>query len=392
MCENERGDKREKDTDQPKESIKEEIKDADQKEDLIYILIKHYPGPATIAFFVLLAIIIGQFTYAGSKLAKVNENYELLNQKISELPSKEEYEELKAQIDEQQKIISGYNNFENIRQFYPDITIEVNTIDNTVSYSNAPLIIGRKSIFYDLEGVKYVSEDLIGETILLTYTEEDKEVYFLGQYNENYHWNGYCVTNAYNSDGTLYGLCESNFIDGERQDYTSFYQVGSEYIYAHRVKNGELFEGVTVRYCYEDTDGKAFSMDNVRSTDINYVDSYIREKGIDKIRQIYTGTTNQKYYQDNSGDAYRVRFDDEGYVTSLYKGRFADGYGNDETLKAYAIEYNDNYKGYFLNENTVFENGKASEKSTHLLPDDELDKMTSNIDMGKYTSYLKWKR
>ena len=63
----------------------------------------------------------------------------------------------------------------------------------------------------DTKGNVYLAEDLIDETVLLTYNEDDKEIFFLGQYNKEYHWNGYCVTNAYNSDGSLYGIFESNF-------------------------------------------------------------------------------------------------------------------------------------------------------------------------------------
>ena len=47
-----------------------------------------------------------------------------------------------------------------------------------------------------------LAEDYINKTVLLTYKDKNNEqnnvdVYFLGQYNENYHWDGFCVTNVY---------------------------------------------------------------------------------------------------------------------------------------------------------------------------------------------------
>lgn len=64
----------------------------------------------------------------------------------------------------------------------------------------------------DSNGKVYLAEELIGETILLTYKEDGKEVYFLGQYNAKFHWDGYCITNVYFSDGSLYSICESNLM------------------------------------------------------------------------------------------------------------------------------------------------------------------------------------
>ena len=104
----------------------------------------------------------------------------------------------------------------------------------------------------DADGKVYLAENLINETILLTYMEADKEVYFLGQYNENYNWNGYCITNAYNSNGTLYGICESNFDNGKRLDYKSFYlSDSSEWILSDRTCDGNENIGTSITYNLE---------------------------------------------------------------------------------------------------------------------------------------------
>lgn len=45
----------------------------------------------------------------------------------------------------------------------------------------------------DADGKVYMANDLIDMRVILFYKEEDKEVFFLGQYNENYHWDRYLV-------------------------------------------------------------------------------------------------------------------------------------------------------------------------------------------------------
>ena len=121
---------------------------------------------------------------------------------------------------------------------------------NDINYSTSKQYIVESSLIgYDINGNKYIARDLIGETVLLTYTEDDKEVYFLGQYNENYHWDGYCVTNSYFNNGVLFGICESNFDDGDRLDYISFYYSdNSKWIYANREKINDENVGVTINY------------------------------------------------------------------------------------------------------------------------------------------------
>ncbi len=155
---------------------------------------------------------------------------------IHDLPTNDQIENLENRIDSLEKITNQYSNFEDIKKFYPDINIEVNAYEKEPNYGSAPINVTKQSIFYDIEGVSYVSDELIGQIILLSYAEGDKEVYFLGTYNENYHWDGYCVTNSYNADGTLYGICESQFDNGERINYISFYKEGDDFIYGNRQK------------------------------------------------------------------------------------------------------------------------------------------------------------
>lgn len=99
---------------------------------------------------------------------------------------------------------------------FNNISIKDNDISQVATPLEPEMVIGK-----DLNGNEYIAEELVNKTILLSYydKEDDKIVYFLGQYNKEYHWDGYCVTNSYYTDGTFHGVCESNFYNGKRLDY-----------------------------------------------------------------------------------------------------------------------------------------------------------------------------
>ena len=112
--------------------------------------------------------------------------------------------------------------------------------------------------------------------MLLTYNENGKEVYFFGKLNKKFNWDGYCITNTYNNDGTLYGICESNFIDGKRIDYESFYlsSIEDEWIHTKRIckKDGNL--GISERYNFQYNKVKNFTNTNVRIYDLLYIKDF----------------------------------------------------------------------------------------------------------------------
>ena len=223
----------------------------------------------------------------------------------------------------------------------------------------------------DSDGNAYIAEDLINTTILLTYTEGDKEVYFLGQYNENYRWNGYCVTNAYYMDGTLYGICESNFENGQRLDYKSFYkEKDNEWTYSNRVCTDEGNLGTSIGYTLEYNKVKNFTNTNVRVTDILYVDKFI-EAVNPLMRKYYHGNTSGGVYNDDSGQAYYVEYFEDGTVKTLYQGNFIGGQFNDNTDEAWYIVKEVNtrymyYKGFFEDRAPLYNDGYEFENPINL--------------------------
>lgn len=262
------------------------------------------------------------------------------------------------------------------------VSIERNDIGiSTTSFSE------NTTVGTDSDGNVYIAKDLIEETILLTYIDGDKEVYFLGQYNENYNWDGFCVTNAYNLDGSLYGICESNFDNGKRLNYKSFVlsDISNNWIFSNRVCDGDKNIGTNIHYslCYDKI--KNFTSTNVKTSDILYVDKFLQNVDA-TITKYYSGNTSNSLFNDDSGNAYEVIYDKDGTIRTLYMGNFVDGYFNDNTGNAWDIAYSDEYGVYFYNKGK-FKNGIFVDNSTTPVSIDEINNIISEYD---FTCELKW--
>lgn len=307
--------------------------------------------------------------------------------------------EISSEIVEMKKGIAELNGFKETILSIPSLYLKMDEGDynymesasveaNSISSVGSGQLDANTYIGTDANGIDYVAEEWVGETVLISYQEGGKEVYFLGQYNENYHWNGYCVTNAYNADGTFYGICESNFDDGKRLDYVSFYYSGdNEWSYANRELINDENVGVTINYYIQDSKVKNFTPTNVRVTDILYADAYIGSA--DKyIIKYYAGNTINNVFNDTTGNAYEVKYDADGTVRMLYVGRFVDGNCNDVTGEAFSIVYSDEYDAYFYNTGK-FIDGKAEEHSDEPIIVDEINEIVKEY---SFDCELKWKQ
>ena len=241
------------------------------------------------------------------------------------------------------------------------------------------------------DGEPCYAKDVVNEPILITYTEGDKEIYFYGMYNENYHWNGYCVTNAYYiSDGTLFGICESNFEDGNRLDYISLYRSDvdkNKWLYSDKESVNEDNVGVNKSYALDYINKKNFTSTNVRISDVLYVDKFIDTTN-PKVLTYYYGNTSNGVYSDNSGKAYEVIYNEDGTVKTLYVGRFSDGTFNDATGKAWDIAYADQY-GFYVHNIGTFKNGSAVNKSHDPISIEDINKIISEY---TFDCELDWKQ
>lgn len=257
-----------------------------------------------------------------------------------------------------------------------NISVEPNNISTVTTTFTATTCIGT-----DSDGNTYIAKDLIDKTILLTFVQDDKEIYFLGQYNENYHWDGYCVTNTYNLDGSLFGICESTFDDGNRLDYESFYmsETKNEWIYTDRDcskdENGNVVnKGDSIRYNFNYGETKNFTSTNVRVTDMLYIEDFQDSKDRTMLSH-YSGATSDGVYNDESGDAYLIKYNKKGFVKTFYKGRFKDGYFQDEDALEIVLDESNNINRYFIYEGK-FENGsRENDESIRYITQEEIDKI-----------------
>lgn len=61
-----------------------------------------------------------------------------------------------------------------------------------------------------------------------------------------------------------------------------------------------------------------------------YVDNFV-ENQEKRMTQYYVGNTSDSKYNDDTGNAYLIKFDESGNVITLYTGRFRNGQLHDES-------------------------------------------------------------
>lgn len=259
---------------------------------------------------------------------------------------------------------------------------KTNMVPNVTSSLTSDICVGT-----DSSGKEYFADELVNETILITYEEKDKDVFFLGQYNEDYHWDGYCITNAYWRDGSLYGICESNFEDGKRLDYKTVVSVEeNEWDFYSRKSIGNVNSGTSIKYSFQYNTIKNFTNTNVRASDILYTDNFIETQDAVML-QYYYGNTADGKYNDNTGNAYLVKFYEDGTVKTLYVGNFLNGTFNDDTNNAWNIVYAEEL-GYYIYHSGIFKNGSAVDNSIEPITQQQIDEIISAYNFG---CTLKWK-
>ena len=83
----------------------------------------------------------------------------------------------------------------------------------------------------------------------------------------------------------------------------------------------------------------------------------------------YAGETSDGLYNDTTGNAYLVKYFENGLTKTIYKGNFVDGQFNDETGKAwYIVKEEDTeymyYKGIFHNGSPEIKTGEFKNSIT----------------------------
>lgn len=242
---------------------------------------------------------------------------------------------------------------------YSATQLNYSTTDLEAGHSQGPSLKPDGIIGEDSEtGEEYKAKSLVNKKILVPYKENGQEVYFLGQYNAEYHWDGNCIINVYRKN-RLVLVTNANYDNGKLQDYRQVLEgKGSTWIISNRKAHKNYNSGENWSYYKNSEITKKFSMSNVTVSDIIGVEKIKSKFSDSDLEGYYHGRTSNGKYNDNTGKAYLVKyFKDSKYVKTLYQGRFEDGEFEDSTGDAWYIvkEENTNYMYY----KGIFESGTA---------------------------------
>ncbi len=264
----------------------------------------------------------------------------------------------------------------------------IDAYKNNEYYLNAPSWISTDVIAVDLENDReYQAVDLIGEKLLLPYIKDGQEVFFCGQFDENNQWDGECLINVYKDD-QLSLIMEAEYEGGTLKKYKQVLAgktlAGTEvWIVAERENSGESNSGNSWNYIRDKAHTKEFEFDEVEIDDMMTVRDF--ESSIDtRVEGFYHGDTSNGTYNDQKGDAYLIKYAEDGTVRTLYVGGFRNGKFDDVSGDAWYITKSDNtaymyFKGNFENgdpiqeSKKVFENELTMERITEILQENSFE-------------------
>lgn len=245
---------------------------------------------------------------------------------------------------------------------------------------------------------KYKANKFKGKKILLPYTENGKEVYFYGQYNKYYHWDGHCILNIYDNN-KLSGIMDGWYRDGELISYNritediKIQKINNKeekikiWRISKRVHRSNVNTGETYTYFRVSNKKKKFNLKNVESKDI--MSSMDFEKWLDTpLEGYYKGDTSDGKYNDETGNAYSIKYFQDGTTRLIYCGNFENGEFNDHTGNAWYIAIDEDAKKYIYFKGN-FTNGKPDEIESHKREDIENEDIHKLIDEIKFNSEIK---
>lgn len=240
-----------------------------------------------------------------------------------------------------QKIFSHFFVYRPTVFFASAITSTYDGVDAPYS-SESPQISAMSYVVYSASNPEreYTAAEVAEQPLLLPYTENGNEVYFYGQLDSAGNWDGRCIVNIY--DGNVLQLITDAMYDGGtllscKQAFPDTVTSGEDvWVISERKVEDGFSTGETYRYFRSDDYTKSFSLDNVEPDDILNVDEFSAQI-TSTLEGYYCGEISDGQYNDDSGDAYFVKFFQDGTVRTLYVGNFKDGQFNDQTGTAWMI-------------------------------------------------------
>lgn len=230
---------------------------------------------------------------------------------------------------------------------------------------------------------KYKASDLINTNILVPYEQDGNNVLFYGKYNELNHWDGNCIINVYRNDNLIL-VMDAVYEDGTLKNYDQVIPYNTKsgktaWIVSQRSCIGSDNFGKSWSYIRNDEYKKTFTDETVNNYDVITAERFKVSIG-NRLEGFYQGITSDGNYNDNTGNAYLIKYNDDGTVRTLYKGGFYKGQFSDSSGDAWYITkgedtnymyYKGNFKygGPYHTKNGEFKNDLSLEMINEIIGD-----------------------
>lgn len=294
---------------------------------------------------------------------KINKTIESINNNISGI--NEKLGNVEGKVETFQEDLEGFKNTISIPIYNATASFSKNI--NITSAGHENNILKKPSwrkdeiIARDLRtGQACKANDLNDKKILLSYTENGQDVYFLGMFDKNNKWNGTCVINIYR-DNILYMITQGEYVHGNLKSYQQVtYDTKNDYeiwYISNRTAHEKYNSGETFTYFKTEDKKCDFLKNKVKSNDILYVEDF--KLWIDSpLEGYYKGNTQNGYYNDKTGQAYLIKFKRNGIIRLFYQGNFVNGDQQDNTGKAWDIVVSKDKKYGYYYRNAHYANNK----------------------------------
>ncbi len=161
-------------------------------------------------------------------------------------------------------------------------------------------------------------------------------------------------------------------------------QTGQDvWVVTEREHRADLNYGETWNYDRIEDYAKQFGLAQVQMQDVVSAEDFIAE--IDTlVDSYYRGNTSNGIYNDNTGEAYLVRYNEDGTVKVLYKGCFSDGKFDDSTGKAWELVF-DSSNGinqYFYYKGIFRKGNRADSKKIDYVAREQIDQITEGMEFS----------
>ena len=316
-----------------------------------------------------------------TEMDKQETQYTELNKKISELSNivYEDHGVLSVIVGKKGDSEIEVVKFDNVA--LAELPGEYNTKGDIISL-NSHILENPNLIFMSLTNEKeFTSSQLAGRQIIIPYKLGDDECFFYGQFNNKNHWDGNCIINSYDSYGNLKLIMDAIYYDGDLKSYKQVIPSSTRNIWFASIRKpeGSWDSGETWTFNRKNEGIKNFNSDEVKDSDIINFEQFIdliTDNGLDGY---YSGKTSGGFYNDDTTNAFLIKFNEDKKIRLFYKGRFKDGNMHDEIGESWEIVYDSTdklnnyfyYKGKFNDGNRENDNNLESYslEKVHMLTD-----------------------